>query len=250
VLVWLSPWNWTATDWAGVQCLVLVAAAIVAWRQVREARRLREAQAEQARRLHEAQAEPFVVVDFEVEESQEIYIVISNIGRTMARDVRLKFAPELTSSLDSHGPGVVPPKELQPLSGTIPSLAPGKRIRVMFDLFHQRDPNVYPDVFDVEISFYAPALKREIGDKSVLDLGLYRNILHPMRRDVHDVHERLNELVKEARKWTAGGSGLRVLTPRRERARTAVTMDLHRARGGPLRRRFYTARARVRRLFV
>jgi hypothetical protein len=120
----------------------------------------------------------------------------------------------------------------------------------MFDLFHQRDPNVYPDVFGVEISFYAPALKRELGDKSVLDLGLYRNILHPMRPDLHDVHERLRELVTEARKWTASGSGLRVLTPRRERARVAFAMDLHRARGGLLRRRFYTARAKVRRLFA
>jgi hypothetical protein len=43
-----------------------VAAAIVAWRQVGEARRLRE-----------AQAEPFVVVDFDVQDSREIYIVIS-----------------------------------------------------------------------------------------------------------------------------------------------------------------------------
>lgn len=68
--VWLSPWDWTATDWAGVQCIVLIVAAFIAFRQVREARRLRE-----------AQAQPFVVVDFEADQqTQAIYIVISNAG--------------------------------------------------------------------------------------------------------------------------------------------------------------------------
>jgi hypothetical protein len=90
--VWLSPWAWTATDWAGVQCVVLVIAAIIALRQVREARRLRE-----------AQVQPF-------------------------------------------------------------------------------------------------ALKRRLSDDTVLDLGVFRNVLHPIRQDVHDVHARLKELVAETKK--------------------------------------------------
>jgi hypothetical protein len=62
-LDWLRFWDYTAADWADLQLLVLVVAAIVAWRQVKEARRLRE-----------AQAQPFVVVDFEVEEqSHQIF---------------------------------------------------------------------------------------------------------------------------------------------------------------------------------
>lgn len=192
------------------QLIVLGVAALVAWRQVHEARRLRE-----------AQAQPFVVVDFEVDEErhQEIRIVISNIGGTMARDVKLRFQPELTSSLDSHE-GITAPRELKPLRDGIPSLPPGKRIVVMFDIFTQRDPTEFPDVFRVNISFYAPALKRRFQDDSVLDLGVYRNILHATRYDVHDVHERLKELVNETRKWTAGGSGIAVLTPRAQRART------------------------------
>jgi hypothetical protein len=48
----LSPWDWTSSDWAGLTFLVLVVAAFVAWRQVKEAQRLRE-----------EQARPFVVID-------------------------------------------------------------------------------------------------------------------------------------------------------------------------------------------
>jgi hypothetical protein len=167
----------------------VVAGAIVAWRQVKEARRLRE-----------AQVQPFVVADFEVDEqNQAIYLVISNIGGTMARNVRLKFDPELTSSLDSN-PNVTPPRDLKPLRDGIPSLPPGKRIPIMLDAFTQRDAATYPDLYRVAITFYAPALKRELHDDSVLDLGVYRNTLHSMRRDIHDVHERLKELVAEARK--------------------------------------------------
>jgi hypothetical protein len=218
----------TWTDIGGLaalaaQLVVLSAAVLVALRQVREAKRLRE-----------AQAQPFVVVDFEVESgNQEIRLVISNIGATMARDVRLTFSPALASSLDSHG-GVIPPRELKPLREGIPSLPPGKRVSILFDLFPQREEGNFADEYKVEISFYAPALKKTLHDDSVLDLGIYRGILHAQRRDVHDVHERLKELVSEAKRWTASGSGIEVLTPRAQRARTRATLDhqeLRKARG-------------------
>jgi hypothetical protein len=168
--VWLSPWDWTATDWAGVQCIVLVVAAIIAFRQ-------------------------FVVVDFEVDQqTQAIYIVIANTGNTAARNVHLAFNPPLTSSFDKN-PNVVPPGDLKPLSEGIPSLPPGKRLHVMFDMFTQRDGEAYPDLFDVHVSFEAPVLKRRLSDDTVIDLGVYRNVMHANRQDIHDVHARLKELV-------------------------------------------------------
>jgi hypothetical protein len=211
----------------------LVIAAVVAARQVKEARRLRE-----------AQAQPFVVVDLVVEEPryQEIFVVISNIGGTMARNVHLKFDPELTSSLDSKG--VTPPRELKPLRDGIPSLPPGKEIRVMFDIFTQRDAARFPDVYEVEISFDAPALKRNLKDHSVLDLGVYRNVLHGDRRDVHDVHERLKELVAETRKWTALPRGLLVLDPKAVRTRDAAILASQ--RDSMMRRLFRSLRSRLR----
>jgi hypothetical protein len=153
----------------------------------------------EARRLREAQAQPFVVVDFEADQqTQAVYIVISNVGSTMARDVHMTFDPPLTSSLDSN-PNVVPPRELKPLSEGIASLPPGKQIRVMFDMFTQRAADAYPDVYDVHVRFRAPALKRRMSDDTMLDLGVYRNVLHPIRQDVHDIHARLKELVAETR---------------------------------------------------
>lgn len=67
------PWADIAqTAILGGQLFVLAVAAVVAWRQVREARRLRE-----------QQIRPFVVVDFEVDRSL-FFLAISNVGTTLA----------------------------------------------------------------------------------------------------------------------------------------------------------------------
>jgi hypothetical protein len=102
--------------------------------------------------------------------------------------VRLTFDPVLTSTLDEKA-GVIAPRDLKPLGDVIPSLPPGKRIAVMFDIFHARDPAKYPDRYDVTARFYAAALRRQVTDDCVIDLGVYRNVLHSTQRDVHDVHE-------------------------------------------------------------
>jgi hypothetical protein len=84
---WLSPWEWTASDWAGLQFVVLVVAALVAYRQVSEARRLRE-----------EQARPFVLIDVVVWNTIAEF-TITNSGATIARNVRFEFNPPLKSSL-------------------------------------------------------------------------------------------------------------------------------------------------------
>ena len=75
---------------------------------------------------------------------------------------------------------------------------------MLFDIFHQRDPADYPDLYNVRARYYAAALKRGIVDDYVIDLGVYRDAIPgASRRDIHDVHERLEEFVGEWRKWTA-----------------------------------------------
>jgi hypothetical protein len=82
-----------ATDWAAVTAwaawatvAVYVVLGIFAWIQVLQARRLRE-----------EQARPFVIVDFEP--GFLVYLTVENIGRTMARDVSIRFDKPLESTL-------------------------------------------------------------------------------------------------------------------------------------------------------
>jgi hypothetical protein len=87
----LTPEEWTALA-TGLQAVIVAAAAVVAGFQVHEARKLRE-----------DQTRPFVVVDFDVSDPPLIHITIANIGKTMARTVRVKVDPTLESSLDEKG---------------------------------------------------------------------------------------------------------------------------------------------------
>jgi len=62
----LEPWLWTAETWAGWTFIALVAAAVVAWRQLSEAKD----QLSEAKELREATLRPFVILDFEVESGE------------------------------------------------------------------------------------------------------------------------------------------------------------------------------------
>ena len=78
---WSQVAAWAA--WATVAIYIVI--GLFAWRQVREARTLRE-----------EQARPFVIVDFEP--GFLVYLTVENLGRTMARDVSIHFDKPLTSS--------------------------------------------------------------------------------------------------------------------------------------------------------
>jgi len=185
----------TWTDVAGValvaaQLVVLVVAALVATRQVAEAKRLRE-----------EKARPFVVVDLDVQR-HVIFFVIANLGSTLARNVRLKISPPLDSAID------VSLAKLKMLTDGIPNLAPGKEYRTVLDSFIQREAaGVFPDAYTVSISYEDETGRRPFSEEHVLDIGLYRNLMHVTDDDVRDIKKSLDKIQKEMKKWTAGTRG-------------------------------------------
>src|SRR6266566_5525424 len=81
--------NWAeVAAWAACATVVIyILIGLFAWRQVSEARKLRE-----------EQARPFVIVDFEP--GFLVYLTVENLGRTMARDVRIQFGKPLETTLE------------------------------------------------------------------------------------------------------------------------------------------------------
>jgi hypothetical protein len=150
--------NWTAVAawaaWATVAVYVVL--GLFAWRQVREARALRE-----------EQARPFVIVDFEA--GWLVYLTVENLGRTMARNVSIKFDKPLTSSLQGRRELDESPLFREP----IPTLPPGKKIRVLFDQFPARLEAGLPLTYDVDVSYKGPTGKKPLKDTYRLDLGIY-----------------------------------------------------------------------------
>jgi hypothetical protein len=192
--------QWTDIANFGVlaaQLLVLVVAAAVAWRQVSEARRLRE-----------EQARPFVIIDFHSEHGV-FYLEVTNIGNTMARDVSIMIEPLLTSSVDSVNEYLARSKML---TTGIRSLAPKKTYRTLVDVAAQRHEAGLPDYFVAYVS-YTDGRRGKFEDEITLDLGLYWNLVRSDRKDIHDLYAVHDKIEKTLRSWNARGGGVLSLSP-------------------------------------
>ena len=157
------------------QLMILVGAAAVAGYQAWEARRLRK-----------EQARPFVVVDFEPERPPVMNLVITNLGKTMARNVRIDADPPFQSSQDESHPESL--AQLKIFADGIPALAPGKRIVLLFDLLDRR-PKELPNSYWVTVR-YEWDEGDPITEKLRLDLDLYNNLAAIRRYGIHDCQRR------------------------------------------------------------
>jgi hypothetical protein len=197
--LWLSPWTWSSSDWAGLTFAVIVVGLVVAWRQVKESQRLRE-----------EQARPFVIIDFHPSRTT-IELTISNVGATLARDVKFEFDPPLTTTHDST-PLRGNLMELNLFKNGIPSLAPAKEVKLFFDQFPSRIEQELPMTYDVQVSYRDPAGKK-YSEPTVLDLAMYLGTGGVKRNDLHDIHRQLEAIAKEIQKWTAFGGGIKTMSP-------------------------------------
>ena len=209
-LSWLE-W-WTAERVVAVatmgQLLVLVAAALFARAQVREARELRK-----------DEARPYVVVDFEPDRVPFVNLVVANLGRTMARNVRVDLDPPLESSVYRSGP--VPLARFKLFSEGIPSLAPGKRIVLLFDQMYDRAELELPDSYRVRLTYEWDG-GEPIREELRLDLDLYRPLRRVTPETIHEVSKTLTKIGQQLERWSAGtGGGLLMLSPEDRRRRNA-----------------------------
>lgn len=203
---WLEPTWWTperiVAAGAVVQALVLLAAAAFAASQVREARRLRL-----------AQAQPYVVVSLELDPQspQLVNLVIANLGTTVAKDISVKFDPSLTSSMD--GLGRDRRSTWAPLTRGIATLAPGQRLVHLFDSLMSRyavdAPNPGPR-HQATVSYSGDGKRpKRYCYHYDLDFEVWRGSHYVGRRTFDDLTKAVEALageVKDARHRKAGFS--------------------------------------------
>jgi hypothetical protein len=195
----------------GGQLLVLIAAAIFAWRQVKEARELRE-----------EQNRPFVVVDFDVEDGYMVYLEVVNMGTSLARDVRIEIDPPLESAID------IEIGKLKMLNEGIATLAPGKKYRAFFDMSFRRNED-RPDLpmnHTARVRYWDEKRKRSFDETLDLDLDQYMHINTVTRHGLHDIYGQLEKIRKIFEKWTSGtGRGMLAMTPEDSRAESKRQLE-------------------------
>ena len=220
---------WVAAA-AIAQTIIVAAAAIFAYGQVREAQRTRE-----------EQSRPFVVVDFDISDLPMVFLTISNLGRTIARRVRIEFNPPLARSLDNRAPteqekeagGPLPPLvPFEVFTEEIPSIAPGKVIRTFFDSMMQERCEDLPEAYQVMVVYNDDRGASHTEDMP-LGFGGYKNLEYIQRHTIHDVHKQLKKIADAVDRWGAGlghGSGILVVTRDDKRKDRALARRHFRAR--------------------
>jgi hypothetical protein len=196
------------------QTIILAAAAIFAFGQVREAQRTRE-----------EQSRPFVVVDLDISDPPLVFLTVSNLGRTIARRVRIKFEPPLASSFDNRalteeqqkaGVSLPPLVPFEVFTEEIPSMAPGKVIRTLFDsMFGERREDL-PESYRVMVR-YEDGRGSSHTEEMPLGFAAYKNLEYIQRHTIHDVHKQLEKIADAVRRWSASGSGILVVPKEEER---------------------------------
>ena len=199
MILGLGPEEWSAIA-AAVTALVALFAAIFIPIQVREAKRLRE-----------EQAQPFVVADFQPSAvwSNIINLVVENVGKTLARDVRLTFDPPLAST---HATGKWDLNDTALIKKGIPTMPPGRQVVALFDLSHDRHKSNLPMEYRVKVEFSDSRGRGQSPLEYLLDLSYFYGLQGIREYGLHDAAKALREIEKTVNKWTEHFNGLRVYT--------------------------------------
>ncbi len=185
-LRWPDFTAWTPDHWAAlgtnVTALIALAAGVVAWRQLREARRLRL-----------EQAQPYVVCFAERTpgHDQALDIVIRNFGTTAARDVTLTVTPPLMRS----GHAGQPPEEVN-LPDRLPVLVPGQEWRTWWDLGTSRADAELISRHDAVVNYKDSQGKPLPSTPSVIDWADFSQRTWLVTYGMHETATALRELSK------------------------------------------------------
>jgi hypothetical protein len=190
----LNPFRWTAEDWTAVATcgtlLVAAVAAAFAIIQVRDARKLRE-----------DQARPFVVVDLQssLASTHLVNLVIENVGKTLARDVRIKFSPAIKSTLDTEERKLA---DSALLRNGVPAMPPGRKITALLDASHQRVRTTLPSKYTATVYCDDANGKPQEPLEYVLDMGIRYGVLNAEVLGVHDIAITLKNMSDHFRQWS------------------------------------------------
>lgn len=203
--------TWEASDWAAFgsvgALIVYVVLGVIALRQLRESRRLRE-----------LEYRPYVIVDFYFK-GFFVFLEVRNTGRNPARDVSVSFDKELVPSDNRRS------ANFSIFDQPIPMMAPGRIIRLPLgtgpDFF--KEGQTAPLSYEVRVKYKDMSGKARCDPPLLLDLSPYKHTVPP-RDDSADLVAAVREIRDTYKKWTSN-SGLKVISTdhlRAERRRDRV----------------------------
>jgi hypothetical protein len=210
--------------WATVlEAGVLAVAALFAWNQLAEMRQARI-----------AQTRPYVIAYIHPNPSAHTIIdfVIANVGKTVARDIKLTFAPKLS---ESSGPATsFSGAHWAAFDSGLPTLAPGQQLSCLWAnaLTVFATDAVAPRRHDVTITYSGDIPARSnYSDEYVLDVGAFFGLMKVGAKGTDDAVRVLESIRDSFKRWTET-DGVRVyveeLLKHRERREQEIGESIER----------------------
>lgn len=181
-----------ADDWAAIAACVTAAVAVIA-------AFVGLTQVFQARRLRIEQAAPYVVAYADFNAASEVFldIVVKNLGKTAATDIRVAASPTLQRTDDEGAQDV-------PIPAEIPVLVPGQEYRVFWDSGITRHKSGLPDRHEVQVTFSDSRGKNDDKYTFVLDWAPFWSRDSITVYGSHDAAKALREIAKTVQRWSEG----------------------------------------------
>lgn len=183
---------WTPDDFSAAANLgtfaLAAAALVIATRQLRQARDLRQ-----------EEAAPYIVLDVlrSVTSSWLFELVVENVGQTAASDVRIVIDPPLTSTLDGENFAV---GHWSVLTDGVRTMAPGRRLTTLFDSGHQRHAADLPRRYEATVTYADSRGRPQDPQSFTLDLEPLYGAMYTEERGVHHLVKEVEKLRKAADK--------------------------------------------------
>jgi hypothetical protein len=190
-------WPDHTVAWATVlEAGILAVAALFAWSQLAETRELRL-----------AQTRPYVIAFIHPDPIAHtiLDLVIANVGKTVARSIKLTFTPALS---DTSGPAAsFPGAHWAAFDSGLPTLAPGQQLSCLWaqSTTVLADNVTAPRQHSVTITYAgdAPA-QRGYSDQYVLDVGAFFGLMRVAGKTQDDEVRALEAIREVLASWTEG----------------------------------------------
>jgi hypothetical protein len=182
-------------------------------------------QLDESQEMRLAQTRPYVVVSIGVEQQMLFMLVVENVGKVPAQNVRVQFDELPQSSIRELD-------DLRLLKEAIPTMPPGHRYRAYWEsalvVFSEKEPYPYPMSYQVEVS-YEDQQGHSFGpERHILDFRVYEGQAQGPK-GLGELVKAVEAIAKQQKQWAQKGLRVRASNQDKAERRSVRPMILDRA---------------------
>lgn len=163
----------------------------------RDAAEASRATLEEMRDARDDETAPYVVVHFDIPHGKQLlYLVIKNIGKSVATDVQITFDPILS---DTRGKKF---SAFPIFTDGIKTLPPDYEIKTLVDVSFEFYNSNLPKSYTVTVSYSGGMSDKRRSGEYILDIMMYSNLTMSFEKDIGDVVKQIERVAKELSRQT------------------------------------------------